>query len=135
MDNVIISQLQTLQELRSKCLEISGYYGDIDTAVAALQICSTFGLDNSARLLGTLNNNGIKTNEDLLNVINDSRLNKSLRVIRNESNEVLCPNCNSKLDNENKHCSECGQKLNFEDIFVKKPALFDFENVNNNISE
>lgn len=138
MENIIINQMQILQELRSKCLETTGYYGDVDTAIAALQICSTFGMDNTARLLGILNNNGIKTHEDLLNVINDSRLNKSLRVIKNESNEVLCPNCNSKLDGENKHCSECGQKLNFEDIFVKKPILFDFENnenINNNASE
>ena len=119
MEDIIINQMQILQELRSKCLETIGYYGNIDTAVAALQICSTFGMDNTARLLGILNNNGIKTHEDLLNIITDSKLNKSLRVIKNESNEVLCPNCNSKLDNENKHCSECGQKLNFEDVSVK----------------
>lgn len=133
MDQLIINQIQILQELRSKCLEVSGYYGDIDTAIAALQICSTFGMDNSARLLGILNNNGIKTHDELLNVINDSRLNKSLRVIKNESNEVLCPNCNGKLNNESKHCSECGQKLNFEDTFEKKPIIFNFEN-NENIN-
>lgn len=123
MENVIINQLQILQELRSKCLETTGYYGDIDTAIAALQICSTFGMDNSARLLGILNNNHIKTHEELLKVINDSSLNKSLRVLKNESNEVLCPNCNTKLESQTKHCSNCGQKLNFEDIFEKKPTL------------
>ena len=133
MDQLIITQLQILQELRSKCLEISGYYGDIDTAVAALQICSTFGMDNSARLLGILNNNGIKTHEDLQKIINDSTLNKSLKVFRNESGDNLCPKCNSKLENITKHCSSCGQKLDFENLFEKKPIMFyeNNENVNN----
>lgn len=138
MENIIVNQIQILQELRSKCLETTGYYGDIDTAIAALQICSTFGMDNTARLLGILNNNGIKTHEDLLKVINDSKLSKLLSVIENESNEVLCPNCNGKLNDKSKHCPECGQKLNFEDIFVKTSVLFDFENTentNNNSSE
>ena len=133
MDQLIVTQLQVLQELRSKCLEVSGYYGDIDTAVAALQICSTFGMDNSARLLGILNNNGIKTHEQLLNVVNDSTLNKSLRVFKNESVEILFPKCNSKLENITKQCQICGQKLDFENIFEKKPVLFDFEN-NENIN-
>jgi hypothetical protein len=124
MDSLVLNQIQILQELRNKCLETTGYYGDVDTAVAALQICSTFGMDNTARLLGILNNNGIKTHEDLLNVITDSRLNKSLRVIKNESNEVLCPNSNSKLENQTKHCSECGQKLDFENLFLL--TIFNF---------
>ena len=131
MEQIIITQLQTLQELKSKCLEVSGYYGDIDTAIAALQICSTFGMDTSARLLGILNNNNILTHEHLLKVISDATLNKSLKVCKNESNDSLCPKCNSKLENISKHCPECGQKLDFENVFTKKPVLFNFENTNN----
>ena len=134
MENIIINQMQTLQELRSKCLEVTGYYGDIDTAIAALQICSTFGMDNTARLLGILNNNGIKTHEQLIDIINDSMLNKSLRVFKNESGEVLCPKCNSKLENVTKHCNNCGQKLDFENVFEKKPIIY-FDNTNNNFEK
>lgn len=133
-----MNQIQILQELRSKCLEVSGYYGDIDTAIAALQICSTFGMDNSARLLGILNNNGIKTHEDLLNIINDSTLNKSQRVIEGESGDLICPKCNAKLETKMKHCNECGQKLNFEDVYKKKPMLLfeeNNENTDNDSSE
>ena len=134
MDQLIITQLQILQELKSKCLEVTGYYGDIDTAVAALQICSTFGMDNSARLLGILNNNSITTHELLLQVINDATLNKSLKVFRNESDDVICPKCNSKLDNITKHCPHCGQKLDFQNMYERKPILYyeNNENINNN---
>lgn len=127
-----MNQIQILQELKNKCLEISGYYGDIDIAVTALQICSTFGIDNTARLLGTLKQNGIKTHEDLLNIINDSTLNNGQRVIENEFGDKLCPKCNAKLETKMKHCNECGQKLNFEDIYKKKPILFEENNENTN---
>lgn len=137
MDQMIITQIQILQELKSKCLEVSGYYGDIDTAIAALQICSTFGMDNSARLLGMLNNNNIHTHEQLQMIISNSTLNNSLRVFKNENDEVLCPKCNSKLENITKHCSNCGQKLDFENMFEMKPILYfkNDENVNNNSNE
>ena len=132
-----MNQIQILQELKNKCLEIFGYYGDIDIAVAALQICSTFGIDNTARLLGILKQNGIKTHEDLLNIINDSTLNNARRVIENEFGDKLCPKCNTKLETKVKHCNECGQRLNFDNIYKKKSILFEEnnENINNNSLE
>ena len=128
METSIINQIQILQELKNKCLEISGYYGDIDIAVAALQICSTFGIDNTARLLGILKQNQIKTDEDLLNIINNSTLNNAQRVIENEFGDILCPKCNTKLETKVKHCNECGQRLNFDNIYKKKPILFEENN-------
>lgn len=125
MEQIILNQIQMLQELRSKCLEVSGFYGDIDTAIAALQICSTFGMDNTARFLGILNNNGVKTHEQLLDIINDSMLNIAQNVIENNMGDILCPKCNIKLDKKSKHCYECGQKLVFENN----------ENVNNNFEK
>lgn len=114
MEQLIISQIQILQELKSKCLEVTGFYGDIDTAIAALQICSTFGMDNTARILGTLNSNGIKSFDELAKVIEDSKLNNALLVLPNSKLECLCPKCNTVLYGKSKHCPDCGQKLKYD---------------------
>lgn len=114
MEQLIISQIQILQELKSKCLEVTGFYGDIGTAIAALQICSTFGMDNTARILGTLNSNGIKSFDELAKVIEDSKLNNALLVLPNSKLECLCPKCNAVLYGKSKHCPDCGQKLKYD---------------------
>lgn len=105
----IINQIQNLQELRNKCLEVCGYYGHIDTAIAALEICNNYGLDVTARFISDLRSNGIKTNEDLRNLISNNDILKPKQPII--SDEILiCPKCSNTLNNGN-YCSNCGQKI------------------------
>lgn len=116
MDNVIMNQIQILQEMKARCIEVCGFYGDIDTAIAALQICSTLGMDNTARLIAILNNNSITNQEHLLKLINDSILFNAKKVIENEFGELQCPSCKEILIRKSKHCDNCGQSLNFEHV-------------------
>lgn len=135
MEDIIIRQIQGLQELKSKCLSVTGFYGDIDTALAALQICSTMGMDNTARLISVLNQNAINNENDLREVIENSKLACERKVYMKIENEMLCPNCNSKLEKQTKHCEFCGQKLNFDDVIKINPILLNDENINNDLSE
>ena len=105
-----MNQIQILQELRSKCLEVSGYYGDIDTAIAALQICSTYGMDMTARFISDLRKNGIKDNDDLRQTFNNAYKAKEVCIMKS-NNEYKCPICNSKLEEYNTYCKHCGQHL------------------------
>lgn len=110
MDNMIMTQIQLLQELRSKCLDVYGYYCDIDTAMAALQICTPYGLDQTARFISDLRSHGISNNDDLRKLFSNSQKENEMIIIKTDSG-YKCPNCNSNLEEYNTYCKHCGQHL------------------------
>lgn len=113
MDSDIIKQIQQLQEFKHKYITATGQYVDVEKAIAGLQICSTFGLDLTARMISLLKTNNVLTYEDLQKLISFSSILTDRVVIKNVNDTITCPNCNAILDKENKepHCSKCGQKL------------------------
>lgn len=112
MDEKILEQISVLQDIQSKAVSTAGFYGDISLAIAALQICNTYGIDSTARFISDLKTNGIKTNEELRDILsNISILSERKPFIKDDV--YICPHCNIELNNISKHCGNCGQKINW----------------------
>ena len=112
MNDNIMTQIQCLQEMKNKCIETCGYYGDIDTAIAALQICDTYGLDVTARFISDLRIHDIKTNDKLRDIIQRSSKENEVHVFQDEE-KSKCPICRTAIDNDSKYCKNCGQRVIF----------------------
>ena len=88
MNEVISKQIQELYEIQQKCTNISGFYCSIDTAIAALQICSTYGLDETARMISHIKSmkdisNSTELRERLLLTYNYNESNSENEELKN----------------------------------------------------
>lgn len=118
MDELITKQIVELQQLQNKASKSYGDYVDINVAIAALQVCNHYGLNETSRIISNLKLSplNIASNDKLNDVLKKcSNFIISAKVKNIEDDKFICPSCNNELkSNEFKYCPYCGQNLYYE---------------------
>lgn len=116
MQEDIMKQRAELLEMQSLISSRIGQYYDIGLANAALEICSSYGLDKTARFISYLKKFNINDEQWIIDAYN--AMDKSnAKMVKRDNDKYICPICGNEYDNEDcKYCKECGQKLNFKDF-------------------
>lgn len=118
MDNDIMKQISDLNDLQNKAMNSYGDYKNINIAIAALQICSHYGLNETSKIISFLKQSPLK-------IDNEERL----ELLFKECSKILipaeliydkfifrCSQCNNELSNINNYlsfkvCPYCGQAI------------------------
>lgn len=112
----IAKQMSDLHDLQNKVMNSYGDYKDIAIALAALQICDRYGLDETSKIISNLRLSplDIKDNEKLENILKRCSNFIIPAPLINNDNTYKCPTCNNEIDinKDYKYCPYCGQNIN-----------------------
>lgn len=122
MQEDIMKQRAELLEMQSLISSRMGQYYDIGLANAALEICSSYGLDKTARFISYLKKFDIVDEHWIIDAYN--AMDKSnAKMVKRDNDKYICPICGREYDDEDcKYCKECGQKLNFKEFIDTTPV-------------
>lgn len=116
MQEDMMKQRAELLEMQTLVSSRLGQYFDIGLANAALEICSSYGLDKTARFISYLKKFNITDEHWIIDAYNamDKTNPKMVKYI---DETYICPNCMTTYTTpDGKYCKECGQKLNFKEL-------------------
>lgn len=112
----IAKQMSDLHDLQNKVMNSYGDYKDIAIALAALQICDHYGLDETSKIISNLRLSplDIKDNEKLENILKRCSNFIIPASLINNDDTYKCPTCNNEIDinKDYKYCPYCGQNIN-----------------------
>lgn len=112
----MIKQRAELLEMQNLLSSQLGRDFDISSANDALEICSVYGLDKTARFISYLKTLNI-TNEHWIFDAYNAMDKTNSKMVKYINLNYICPNCRTKKINiDDKYCKECGQKLKFEEV-------------------
>lgn len=118
MNNNIMKQISDLNDLQNKAMNSYGDYKDINVAIAALQICSHYGLNETSKIISFLKQSPLKIdNVERLELLFKGCLKILIPTeLIQDGTDFRCSQCNNELSKINnylsfKACPYCGQTI------------------------